>query len=118
MGKWENRKVGKREKPLTLLGGKMDTSGMAKPHILQADGKGRITLPPEVRKRSEGLFTYEMEEGGTIRLKPVLGLVTPDQAYFWTRRWQEGEYEASRDIRDGRLTKVPHRKLKKFLAKL
>ena len=91
---------------------------MGRPSILQADKKGRITLPPEVRKKSEGLFTYEVNPNGVIQLKPIVGLVTPDQAYFWTRRWQEGEKRASEDIRKGRIAKVPHHKLKKFLAKL
>lgn len=90
---------------------------MPRPNILQVDQKGRITLPPEVRKKSEGLFTYEVNPSGVIQLKPVVGLVTPDQAYFWTRRWQEGEEKASRDIREGNTTKVPRRKLKKFLSK-
>ena len=91
---------------------------MGRPNILQVDGKGRITLPSEVRKGPQGLFTYEVNPSGTLQLKPVLGLVTPDQAYFWTKRWQEGEKEASEDIRKGRVKKVPFRKIKKTLAKL
>ncbi|MBI4373528.1 MAG: AbrB/MazE/SpoVT family DNA-binding domain-containing protein, partial [Deltaproteobacteria bacterium] len=67
---------------------------MAKQNILQADEKGRITLPPEVRKKSEGLFAYEVDPHGVIKLKPVVGLVTSDQAYFWSRRWQKGEEQA------------------------
>ena len=90
---------------------------MGRPGILQTDGKGRITLPLDVRKTSE-IFTYEVDERGVIKLIPVVGLVTSDQAYFWTRRWQEGEEKASRDIREGRVTKVPHSKLKKFLSKI
>ena len=87
---------------------------MGKPNILQIDGKGRITLPPDVRKKSE-VFTYEVDARGVIKLLPVVGFVTPDQAYFWTPRWQEGEKKASEDIQQGRVTKVPHSKLKKFL---
>ena len=91
---------------------------MARKNILQADEKGRITLPPEIRKESGGLFTYEVDPRGVIQLKPVVGLVTSDQAYFWTRQWQEGEKEASEDIKEGRVTKVPHKKLKKILNQL
>jgi hypothetical protein len=29
-------------------------------------------------------------------------LVDRSQAYFWTKRWQEGEREADEDIRAGR----------------
>jgi hypothetical protein len=91
---------------------------MSRQNILQADVKGRITLPLEVRQKSKGLFTYEVGPEGVIRLKPVVGLVTSDQAYFWTKRWQKGEEEASKDIRAGRVVKVPPKQLKKFLDKL
>jgi hypothetical protein len=30
-------------------------------------------------------------------------LVDKSQAYFWTRKWQEGEREADEDIRAGRV---------------
>jgi len=91
---------------------------MARQNILQVDSKGRITLPVEVRKRAQGLFTYEVDPQGTIRLKPIIGVVTPEQAYFWTERWQTGEKEASTDIQKGRVTRVPQKQLKKFLADL
>lgn len=29
-----------------------------------------------------------------------------DQAYFWTKEWQEAEKEASEDIKQGRLSPV------------
>lgn len=115
---WECLEVGIWEYPLDRFAGGGYLYVMPKQNILQADDKGRITLPPEARKKSEGLFTYEIDPQGVVKLKPVVGLVTPDQAYFWTRRWQEGEKEASRNIKEGRITQVPHKKLKKFLAKL
>jgi hypothetical protein len=30
-------------------------------------------------------------------------LIDQSQAYFWTRRWQEGEREADEDIKAGRV---------------
>jgi len=30
-------------------------------------------------------------------------LIDKSQAYFWTRRWQKGEREASQDIKAGRI---------------
>ena len=30
-------------------------------------------------------------------------LIDKSQAYFWTRRWQKGEREASQDIKAGRV---------------
>lgn len=53
---------------------------MERHNILQLDAKGRITLPPEIRKRSSGLFTYEMDPQGVVQLRPVVKLVTADQA--------------------------------------
>jgi hypothetical protein len=32
-------------------------------------------------------------------------LVDKSQAYFWTRKWQEGEREADQDIKAGRVKK-------------
>ena len=32
-------------------------------------------------------------------------MVDIDQTYFWTKEWQEGERQASEDIRRGRLKK-------------
>ncbi len=38
------------------------------------------------------------------------------QAYFWTKRWQDGEKEASRDIQSGRVRK--HDSLEKLFSHL
>jgi len=43
-----------------------------------------------------------MVEDGIISVV-VQKLVDRDQAYFWTREWQEGERKADEDIRMGRL---------------
>jgi len=66
---------------------------------------GQITLPASVRKQ------LGIEEGDLIEIdvedeKAVLmpkKLVDKSQAYFWTRRWQEGEREADEDIKAGRV---------------
>ena len=66
---------------------------------------GQITLPASVRKE------LDIEEGDLVEIE-VVGeratlmpkkLVDKGQAYFWTKRWQEGEREADEDIRDGRV---------------
>ena len=31
--------------------------------------------------------------------------IDPDQAWFWTRDWQEGEREADKDLSEGRFTR-------------
>jgi len=67
--------------------------------------RGQITLPSSLRKAAqiqEGDYLRFMVEGGTIKVV-VQKLIDRDQAYFWTREWQEGEQEADEDIRMGRL---------------
>jgi hypothetical protein len=39
---------------------------------------------------------------GEIVLKPVK-VVHPDQAYFYTKEWQEGEAQADKDIAKGKM---------------
>ena len=67
--------------------------------------RGQITLPASLRKAAqiqEGDYLRFIVEDGTISVV-VQKLVDRDQAYFWTREWQEGEREADEDIRMGRL---------------
>ncbi len=66
---------------------------------------GQITLPASVRKE------LGIEEGDLIEIevadeKAILmpkRLVDKSQAYFWTKKWQDGEKEAEEDIRAGRV---------------
>ena len=67
--------------------------------------RGQITLPASLRKAAqiqEGDYLRFMVKDGNISVV-VQKLVDRDQAYFWTREWQEGEREADEDIRMGRL---------------
>jgi AbrB family looped-hinge helix DNA binding protein len=62
---------------------------------------GQITLPSSVRKKL-GIEEGDYVEIQVVAEKAVLKLkkmVDKSQAYFWTKRWQEGEREADRDIR-------------------
>jgi len=66
---------------------------------------GQITLPASVRKElgiEEGdlVEIAVMDEGAVLIPKK---LVDKSQAYFWTKRWQEGEREADEDIKAGRV---------------
>jgi AbrB family looped-hinge helix DNA binding protein len=68
--------------------------------------KGQITVPNEVRERlgiTEGddLAFYLNEEGQII--VDQLRMIPPDQAWFWTERWQRMEREAQADIEAGRV---------------
>jgi AbrB family looped-hinge helix DNA binding protein len=66
---------------------------------------GQITLPRSVRgllNIEEGDFV-EIEVVGDRAVLTPKRLVDKDQAYFWSREWQEGEREAGEDIRAGRV---------------
>ncbi|MBI2891718.1 MAG: AbrB/MazE/SpoVT family DNA-binding domain-containing protein [Nitrospirae bacterium] len=64
--------------------------------------RNQITLPREFTPKGISLFQCEKQEDGTILLVPQV-TVPANQAYFWSKRWQEGEDGASEDIRAGRL---------------
>lgn len=66
---------------------------------------GQITLPASVRKEL-GIVEGDLVEIEVVDEKAVLApkkLVDKSQAYFWTKRWQEGETEADEDIKAGRI---------------
>ena len=66
---------------------------------------GQITLPASVRKQlgiEEGdLVEIEVEDERAVLMPKKL--VDKNQAYFWTKRWQEGEREADEDIKAGQV---------------
>ncbi|MBF0492270.1 MAG: hypothetical protein HQM15_05765 [Deltaproteobacteria bacterium] len=70
--------------------------------ILEVDKQGRICLPKTLRSKNSKYYSYEKDRDGTIRLLPIVGVITNKQAYFWTDRWQKGEKEASEDIKKGK----------------
>ncbi|MBI4187453.1 MAG: AbrB/MazE/SpoVT family DNA-binding domain-containing protein [Chloroflexi bacterium] len=66
---------------------------------------GQITLPALVRK-SLGIEEGDLVEIEVIDEKAMLvpkRLIDKSQAYFWTKKWQEGEKEADEDIKAGRV---------------
>ena len=75
------------------------------PALTKVTRHGQITLPRSVR----GLLN--IEEGDFVEVEVVEGravltpkrLVDKDQAYFWSRGWQEAEREAEEDVRAGRV---------------
>jgi len=76
--------------------------------VLQIRSNGQITLPTTIRRKAnlkEGdLLVAALEEDGSIRLIPQV-TIDRSQAYFWTKRWQEGEHQADEDIKAGRVMK-------------
>ena len=66
---------------------------------------GQVTLPASVR-RELGVEEGDLVEIEVIEDRAVLipkKLVDKSQAYFWTKRWQEGERGADEDIKAGRV---------------
>jgi AbrB family looped-hinge helix DNA binding protein len=66
---------------------------------------GQITLPASVRERL-GIEEGDLVEIEVVDERAVLvpkKLVDKSQAYFWTRKWQEGERDADEDIKAGRV---------------
>lgn len=75
------------------------------PELVQLRKKAQLTLPQSIRKAlniEEGDFLDIRVQNGEIVLR-VKKLVDKGQAWFWTKRWQEGEAEAEEDIRVGRV---------------
>jgi AbrB family looped-hinge helix DNA binding protein len=64
---------------------------------------GQITLPASVRERlgiEEGdLVEIDVEDERAVLIPKKL--IDKNQAYFWTRKWQEGERVADEDIEAG-----------------
>jgi antitoxin PrlF len=80
--------------------------------LVQLRKKSQLTLPQSVRDElgiEEGDFLDIQVKNGQIVLK-VKRLVDKEQAWFWSERWQQGEKEASEDIRAGRTHDFPDAK--------
>jgi AbrB family looped-hinge helix DNA binding protein len=68
--------------------------------------RGQITLPPEIRDRL-GIrdgddVAFYVAGSGQIVVEPVR-TIDPEQAWFWTERWQKMEREVQADIDAGRV---------------
>lgn len=77
----------------------------AKASLVTLRAKSQVTLPAYARKAahlSEGdpIEVRVVPEGILLLPKKV---VDGHQAWFWNSAWQQGEREASRDIRHGRV---------------
>jgi len=72
--------------------------------------KGQVTVPPEVRSLlgvSEGddLIFYTDENGRVVVSRAQV--IPPEQAWFWSERWQQMEHEAQADLASGRVKEFP-----------
>ena len=68
--------------------------------------KGQITLPGEIRELLElkegDDLAFSINEQGQVVVNR-LDVIPPDQAWFWSERWQKMEREVEADIAAGRV---------------
>lgn len=86
--------------------------------LIQMDTQGRVVLPRDLRGKGRKYFACHTEKDGTVHLVPVVGVITTKQAYFWTKRWQRGEKQASQALKKGRTHVLTPDKLKNYLDSL
>lgn len=75
--------------------------------VLQIRRNFQVTLPSSIRKGlgvDVGDILEAQVKDGKIILSPKK-VIDADQAYFWTKNWQEGERKAEKDIRSGKVKK-------------
>ncbi|HJW89969.1 MAG TPA: AbrB/MazE/SpoVT family DNA-binding domain-containing protein [Anaerolineales bacterium] len=81
----------------------MDTRDFYKSRLR---AKGQVTLPSEVRELLEANegddLVFRTDESGQVVVERAR-IIPPDQAWFWTARWQRMEQEAQADIEAGRV---------------
>ena len=67
-------------------------------------GRGQITLPPEIRKKlkvgeGDDVLFYVNEQGQVV--VDQVHIIDPEQAWFWTEKWQKATQESIRDYENG-----------------
>lgn len=69
--------------------------------------KGQVTVPSEIRNilgAEEGdELVFVVDEKGKVNIDRVQ-IIPPDQAWFWSERWQRLEREVQRDIENELIT--------------
>jgi AbrB family looped-hinge helix DNA binding protein len=68
--------------------------------------KGQVTVPGEIRQLlgvEEGdELVFLVNENGAVIVERVQ-IIPPDQAWFWSERWQRLEREVQKDIEKNRI---------------
>jgi len=69
---------------------------------------GQVRIPKEVMERlriaSGDYLDFEFVDNKLV--VKAKKLIDADQAWFWTKEWQEAEKAAEEDIKNGRVSKV------------
>ena len=68
--------------------------------------KGQVTVPPEIRNQlgaeeGDDLLFYTDEAGRVVVSRAQI--IDPEQAWFWSERWQRMEQQAQADLETGRI---------------
>ena len=68
--------------------------------------KGQVTVPQEIRnllgaEQGDDLLFYTDEAGRVVVSRAQI--IDPEQAWFWSDRWQRMEQEAQADLEAGRV---------------
>ncbi len=70
--------------------------------------RGQITLPNEVREALNLVegddLVFSIEESGRVSVARAT-FIDPEQAWFWSQRWQNQERQAQADIDAGRVSR-------------
>jgi len=73
--------------------------------IINLKQKSQVTIPKKIveklRLKVGDKISIE-EKGGRLILSPV-AIVPRDQAWFYSPKWQEGEAEVDRQVKDGKI---------------
>jgi antitoxin MazE len=87
--------------------------------LLKVKKNFQITIPTTLRKMlkiTEGDYLEVERQNNELVLKPVK-VIRPDQAYFYSKEWQEGETKADENIKKGEVL-GPFSKVKERLKAL
>jgi AbrB family looped-hinge helix DNA binding protein len=80
--------------------------------------RGQLTIPAEIREAIElkagDILEFEIVDGRIVITPKIV--IDPDQAWFWTKRWQKMEREADADFAAGRFRSFDN--VEDFLADL
>jgi bifunctional DNA-binding transcriptional regulator/antitoxin component of YhaV-PrlF toxin-antitoxin module len=74
--------------------------------FLAVHDRGNLTLPADIRRRygldKPGVQVEVVAREGVIELRPHVA-VPADQAWYWTRSWQQGERKVDEHVESGQV---------------
>lgn len=76
--------------------------------LTKLNERGQLTIPAGLRKAlhcEPGDYVEVILEGDALKVIPK-AVIDKDQAWFWTKEWQEGEREAEKALRGGKMSGI------------